>query len=142
MAVIAMAAGIAAAWADAFMIQSCGGVIYAAIAAAIASTIAISASGAAQIAMISAQKYNPIYHEGSWDVPTTGPAILEGREIVVNRSLADSVRSGDAYIGKGSAGGDVNVNVYGHVLDGRGLVKTIKDAFGSNNIRFKTSGAY
>jgi hypothetical protein len=85
---------------------------------------------AVNLAMIQQQR-PPMYATGSWDVPTTGPAILHGGEIVTPKPIADSIRSGDAYLGSGAgAGGDIVM-----VMDGRQVGRVVRE----RNSRFARS---
>lgn len=74
----------------------------------------IIAAGALATRKIASQK-PPEFAQGSYNVQTTGPAILHGGEIVAPKTMADSIRSGEADL---TAGGGRSTNVY---VDGQKL---------------------
>ncbi|MFA5424637.1 MAG: hypothetical protein WC374_12355 [Phycisphaerae bacterium] len=120
------AAAITAAWLTAWSM----GFPPLAIAMGAVSTALLLANAIAQTVVISQQRA-PQFATGSWDVPTTGPAILHGGEIVTPKPIADSIRSGDAYLGSGAgAGGDVVM-----VMDGRQVGRVVRE----RNSRFARS---
>ena len=137
MAGIQMAMAIMGAWSGAF--SSIPFPPAAAILAGVMTAL-IAATGAIEIAAIASQKFTP-YETGSWDVPTTGPALLHGGEIVTPRPLADSIRSGDAFLG-GSAGGDLVLNVDGRQLGKIVNFRRAKQAARIGARNFATSGVY
>jgi hypothetical protein len=138
MAAMNMAAGIIGAFAQGIaQLGPIAGAIVGAVEAA-----AVAALGGVQMAMISAQS-PPAFSQGSWDVGTTGPAILHGGEIVVPPTMADSIRAGNAVLGGGAGSGQVvNINVHGSVIDKKGFLKAMKEAANFGKFKLGPSGAY
>lgn len=64
---------------------------------------------------------------GTWNVPYDMTANIHKDEIIIPKTFADSVRSGEASIGGGSGGG-INIYVQGSVIDTYGLLKIVDDA--------------
>ncbi|MFA5378144.1 MAG: hypothetical protein WC455_20495 [Dehalococcoidia bacterium] len=120
------AAAITAAWLTAWSM----GFPPLAIAMGAVSTALLLANAIAQTAVISTQQA-PAFATGSWDVQHTGPAILHGGEIVTPKPIADSIRSGDAYLGSGSGGGGDIVMV----MDSRQVGRVVRE----RNSRFARS---
>ncbi len=81
-AIVNIAAGIANALAGPFPIN-------------IANAAIVTAQGAAQIATIQAQQFQ----EGAINIPQQIPAILDPGEMVLTRSIAEGVRSGELTVG-------------------------------------------
>lgn len=104
--------------------------IFAGIALGAAMAAVVAAIGGVQLGMIASQS-PPAFATGSWDVQHTGPAILHGGEIVTPKPIADSIRSGEAYLGSGSGGGGDIVMV----MDGRQVGRVVRE----RNSRFARS---
>jgi hypothetical protein len=136
MATISFATALIAGWAGAMQLPFPASIII-----GILTTAILSAAFATSMMMISKQQ-PPMFAEGSWDVPQTGPAIIHEGEIVTPKTMADSIRSGDATLGAGNANSGTTVHIHGNVYDERGFTKVLKRSLAVSNIKFQSSGAY
>lgn len=83
--------------------------------AGVAGAAVVAAAGALSVKNITKQK-PPEFAVGSMNVPNTGPAVVHQGEIIVPKTMADSVRSGDASLTGGGGGGGGN---YTFQVDGK-----------------------
>jgi hypothetical protein len=124
-AAINMATGIAGAWVSALSM------VFPPLVIAFGATMTalIAAAGITAMAQIASQTFVPLA-TGTTNVPQDMPAMVHQGEIIVPRPFAESIRSGDAYLGGGSGGKDIVM-----VMDGRQVGRVVRD----RNSRFARS---
>jgi len=86
---------------------------------------AATALGFAKLKMINETPL-PSYAVGSWAVPYDMKAQIHQGEMIVPKTMADSVRSGEATVGAG--GGGNTIIVQGSLIDREGFLSAMNDA--------------
>ena len=107
------AAAITAAWLSAWSL----GFPIAAIAMGAISTALLLANAGVQTALISSQRA-PMFEQGSWSVPNTGPAYIHQDELIMPKPFADDFREA------AQSGGGENIHVHLY-LDGKQIHEEI-----------------
>lgn len=108
------------------------GIPYAAIVGAAATvqtanTLAQKPPGDAKVKMPNLNM--PSFAVGAWTVPTDMTAQIHKDEMILPKTFADTVRSGEgAIVGAGGSAGGVTIYVQGSVIDAQGLLKIVNDA--------------